>query len=57
MKHSNLVNGPYLKERSFASTKWFGLYQDQTSRFMAQDIVLVIITGRQKAVGYMIWKL
>ena len=44
--HSHLVNGSYLEQRSFASTKWFGIYQDQTSRFMAQDIVLRKIGNR-----------
>ena len=38
-----LVHGSHLKQRIFAGTKWFGRYQVQASRSMAQVIVLVII--------------
>ena len=38
------TSGSHLKRRIFAGTKLLGRYQVQASRFMAQVIVLVIIT-------------
>ena len=40
-----LVHGSHLEQRIFADTKWLGKYQVQASRFMAQVIVLVIISA------------
>ena len=38
-----LVHGSHLEQRIFAGTKWFGRYEVQASRFMAQVIALVLL--------------
>ena len=43
MQKPSLVHGSHLEQRIFAGTKRLGRYQVQTSRFMAQVIVLGII--------------
>ena len=39
------MHGSHLEQRDFAITKWLGRYQVKASRFMAQVIVLVIISA------------